>query len=198
MWARWEAGEQVGSPLRYCAPDLVRQMSPSEILHALYVDGEGIRYVPHGIQTEAMAECCIRQTPSAYAFLSNRLTANPELARMAVQGDFLNYFIAPKTSKDDPEILLTALVLAGDQVAQFVQNGVQDEVLGRALEVARQRIRRHAERRVAFATGALRPGPLKLLREHGVHFLKQFNDRIWAYEGDAHFQKLVKLSTFFE
>jgi hypothetical protein len=194
MWKQWEARGRQGSPLQYCPPYVIRTMSLDEIMHALSVDGEGIRHIPDAMQTEAMAACCLQLTPRAYGFLNNRLTANPDFARRAIQGAYINYFIAPKIMKDDPEILLMAMLLAGDQCSQFVQF-VCEERIEQAFDLARQRLRRLLHMRTAFAAAALHAGPLKLLRSHGLYFLRQFNSKILAFAGiDAQIRGLTALS----
>ena len=193
MWAQWEYRDRYGSPLQYCHPNLIWTMPLDDIMRALFVDGEGIRHIPHAMQTEDMAACCLEQTPRAYGFLNNRLTAHPEFARRAIQGCYLNYYIAPKTTKDDPEILLMAMLLAGDQLRSFVQY-VCEERLEQTLGIAQQRLRRILAARTTFAAGALHAGELKLLRSHGIYFLRQFNAKILAFAGlDAQIRGLVHL-----
>ena len=184
MWNAWTDRGQMGSPLRYICD--IRMLADLDILEALAVDGEGIRYVPTPLQTEAMALVALRQTPHAYYFFNNRLRADPELARLAIEADYANYTLAPKTMQQDPEILLLALITA----PQFAESIEDQPLLRSALALAAERVRQYTARRTAFAACALKPSPAKLLRSHGIHFLRQFNSKIMAYAGlDALIQK---------
>jgi hypothetical protein len=175
MWADWDSHGRTQSPLKYAA---VRSLSELEILGALAVDGEGIRHVPLALQTEAMGRVSLQQTPRAYYFFSNPLRG--ALARLAVQGDSDNYILAPKAVQEDPEVLLTALISA--RTLHFVKE-IDPVLLQKALDLNEARVRFYTGCRTAFAAGALRPGPLKALRAHGIHFLRQFNRAILAYAG---------------
>ena len=182
MWMFWEANGRMDSPLRYCSAECVRLMSPDHIMRALAVDGEGIRHIPLHLQTEAMALCSLQQTPRAYGYFNNRLNADPHIAFLAIRGDYVNYYISSKKTKEDPEILLMALLAAGPQMEQFMTY-VQPDVLERTLALAEKCQQQRLTCRSTFAAGALHPGILKQLRFHGVHFLKQFNDSILGYAG---------------
>jgi hypothetical protein len=175
MWAEWAAHGRTQSPLKYAA---VRTLSELEILAALAVDGEGIRHVPLALQTEAMGRVSLQQNPRAYYFFSNPLRS--ALARLAVQGDSDNYVLAPKAVQDDPEVLLTALISA--RSLHFVKE-IDPVLLQKALDLNEARVQFYTACRTAFAAGALRPGPLRALRSHGIHFLRQFNRAILAYAG---------------
>ena len=192
MWHLWDLNGRTGSPFKFCSAEVIRTMSHDHIMRALTVNGEGIRYIPQALQTESMAICCLLQTPSAYPFLSNRLNADPHLSRMAIRGDPNNYFSASKKTKDDPEIVLMALLAAGS-IDSFVPN-VQPEVLERTFHLVLKRLEERLFCRATFATGALQPGILKRLRFHGVHFLKQFNDAILGYAGILSMQDLYLTS----
>ena len=175
MWADWAAHGKTQSPLKYAA---VRTLSEWEIIAALAVDGEGIRHVPLGLQTELMGRVSLKQTPRAYYFFSNELRG--ALARLAVQGDSDNYILAPKAVQEDPEVLLTALISA--RTLYFVKE-IDPVLLQKALDLNEIRVQFYTGCRTAFAACALRPGPLKALRAHGIHFLRQFNSAILAYAG---------------
>ena len=175
MWAEWAAHGKTQSPLKYAA---VRTLSEWEILCALAVDGEGIRHVPLTLQTELMGRVSLQQTPRAYYFFSNPLRS--ALARLAVQSDSYNYILAPKAVQEDPEVLLTALISA--RSAHFVKE-IDPVLLQKALDLNETRVQFYWACRTAFAAGALRPGPMKALRAHGIHFLRQFNRAILAYAG---------------
>jgi hypothetical protein len=157
----------------------IRSFTDAEVLAALAMDGEGIRYVPVALQTERMALVALRQTPNAYYFFNNRLRADPELARLAIESDFNNYNMAPKIMQQDPELLLLALL---SRNAVFARS-VEEALLNRALDLAADRVRQFCARRNAFAACALKPTPVRLLRSHGIHFLRQFNSKILAYAG---------------
>ena len=177
MWNAWTDRGEMGSPLRFICD--IRMLANNDILEALAVDGEGIRYVPTPLQTEAMALVALRQTPHAYYFFNNRLRADPDLARLAIEADYANYTLAPKTMQQDPEILLVALISA----PLFAQSIEDLPLLQSSLDLAASRVRQYAARRTAFVACALREGPPKLLRSHGIHFLRQFNSKIMAYAG---------------
>ena len=175
MWAEWAAHGKTQSPLKYAT---VRTLSEGEILAALAVDGEGIRHVPLGLQTELMGRVSLQQSPRAYYFFNNPLRG--ALARLAVQVDADNYILAPKAVQEDPEVLLTALI--SSRSADFVKE-LDPVLLQKALDLNEIRFQFYAACRTAFAAGALRPGPLQALRAHGIHFLRQFNRAILAYAG---------------
>jgi hypothetical protein len=193
MWHLWDLNGRTESPFKYCSAEVIQSMSNDHILRVLAVNGLGIRFIPQAMQTEPMALCCLLQTPAAYQFLSNRLCADPHISQMAIRGDFNNYFYASKKTKDDPEILLMALLSAGKAGEAFVSN-VQPEVLERTIHLALKRLEERLVCRATFATGALQPGILKRLRFHGVHLLKQFNDSILEYAGLLSMQDLYLTS----
>ncbi len=189
MWHLWDANGRADSPFKFGSAEVIRSMSEEQILRVLAVHGEGIRYVPQALQTEPMALCCLLQTPRAFQFFSNRLSADPHISQIAIRGDCNNYFYASKKTKDDPEILLLAMLLAGKTVEAFVAN-VQPEVLERTFQLVLKRLEARLVCRATFATGALQPGILKQLRRHGVHFFKHFNDSILGYAGVLSVQDL--------
>lgn len=157
----------------------MQNSTDAEILNALAADGECIRRVPLALQTERMARVALQQTPRAYYYFSNALRADPQLARLAVQGDFENYCMAPKIMQSDPEMLLFALL----RNPKFAQSVNDEQLLQRTLELATSRLRELAACRTAFAACALHSGPANRLRAHGIHFLRQFNARIIGYAG---------------
>ena len=157
----------------------IRSFTDAEVRAALAMDGEGIRYVPVALQTERMALVALRQTPNAYYFFNNRLRADPELARLAIESDYNNYNMAPKIMQQDPEMLLLALL---SRNAVFARS-IDESFLQRALDLAADRVQQYSARRDAFAACALKPTPAKLLRSHGIYFLRQFNSKILAYAG---------------
>lgn len=156
----------------------MQNWTDAEILNALAADGECIRRVPLALQTERMALVALQQTPRAYYYFNNALRADPRLARLAVQGDFENYGMAPKVMQADPQMLLFALL----RNPKFAES-VDGELLQSALQLATSRLRELAACRTAFAACALHSGPANRLRAHGIHFLRQFNARILGYAG---------------